>query len=358
MEFKNKFYFTKYTKYLIFLLGVIMTWTSLQILPLFLNNVNNLMPFGLKLMIVQHTLFLFLATGLLRWPRASFYPVPDDADWRPLPLWATFLANCIATLIVCSLSIGNVDDEALTTTSNDFILLNKIQDNEILNDQDFVRLGELYTAAFYNQNYTPFKSATIERMTLSLKQQLLLNRLDDNSAYLSRLIKKSSLGNLSKFNENTLKNMDRRVTALLNQAVKGDWVIDKLEKNLRKGILKPPSDLWTSKGQLRALKSVHDAIEYHALRNGMTPADAVQAFQSKMKRNLEKLDDYYWSNYSKLKSEADKSLELRNMSISEKTGQILGGVTKRAANISNDLFSPVISVLDDFKKGVGKGLED
>ena len=90
----------------------------------------------------------------------------------------------------------------------------------------------------------------------------------------------------------------------------------------------------------------------------MTPADAVQAFQSKMKRNLEKLDDYYWSNYSKLKSEADKSLELRNMSISEKTGQILGGVTKRAANISNDLFSPVISVLDDFKKGVGKGLED
>ncbi|MDC0130937.1 hypothetical protein OAI05_03580, partial [Planktomarina temperata] len=255
-------------------------------------------------------------------------------------------------------SIANVDDEALKTTSNDFILLYKIEANDILNDQDIVRLGELYSAAFYDQNYTPFKSGVIERMSLSLKQQLLLNKINDNSVYFSSLIKKSGLENLSKFNENTLQNMDRRVATLLNQLVKGDWVIKRIKKNLRQGVLKPPSDIWTSEVQLKNLTSIHDAVEYHASRNGMTTADVVQAFQSTMKGNVKKLDEHYWNNYSKLKSEADKSLELQNMSISEKTGRILGGVTKRVADVSNDLFSPVISVLDDFKKGVGKGLED
>ena len=156
MELRKKLYFSKYTKYLIYLLGVLLTWVSLQILPLFINNVNDLMPFGLQTMIVQHTLFLFIIIVLMRVPRASFYPVPDDADWRPLPLWAIVSANCLATLVVCSLSIGKIDNETLTTTSDNFILLNKIQDNEILNDQDVARLEKLYQFALYKQNYTPF----------------------------------------------------------------------------------------------------------------------------------------------------------------------------------------------------------
>ena len=123
-------------------------------------------------------------------------------------------------------------------------------------------------------------------------------------------------------------------------------------------MLKLPSDIWTSEVQLKKITSIHDAVEYHATRKGMTTAYAVQAVQSTMKENVKKLDEYYWNNYSKFKGVANKSLELQNMSISEKTGRIFGGVSQRVADVSNDLFSPVISVLDDFKKGVVKGLDD
>ena len=358
MELKKKLYFSKYTKYLIYLLGVLLTWVSLQISPLFINNVNDLMPFGLQTMIVQHTLFLFIVIVLMRLPRATFNPVPDDADWRPLPLWAIVSANCLATLVVCSLSIGNIDNETLTTTSDNFILLNKIQDNEILNDQDVARLEKLYRPALYKQNYTPFKSSTIERMTLNSEQKLLLDKFDNDPKYLSRLIKKSSLENLSKFDQSTLQRIDSGVASILNQTVKGAWVTKKSRKNLAKGVLVPPSEIWTREVQMQNLASIHDVVDYHATRKGTTTAFVVQELQSIIKRNVKKLDDYHWRNYSKLKMEADKSLERQNMSISEKSGLVFGRITKSVGDVSNDLFSPVSSALDDFKKGIDKGRDD
>ena len=348
----------KYTKFYIFLIGVCTTWVVLNVLPLFFRNLDDLMPFGFKLMLLQHCFFFCLTIGILRLPRSAVYPVFDDSDWRPMPHSVTLIAHFFATFIICVISFGFVDDEALKSAEKNFILVDKLANEKALNEQDLEQLEAIYFDSILAKDFTPFSSETVDRMSLSDQQQTLIDIYRTNPEYFGNLVRRAGINHLGKFDETSLVNFDNRVKRIFKGVVKGTWVTERIKKDLRKGILKSPSEIWTREMQANNIDSVRYAIEYFAVRNQVATKDVEQALKAAMKRNLDRWEKNYSENYAALRREADKWAEIHNMNIVEKSGLVVGQIGKRVTDLTAELFSPVVTTYQDFKSGVQQGIEE